>query len=484
MEASVRETALDLTDTVETVDDLDLKCNSDVDVGLQKTVESNLPFSHLENIWQVHDRDASGYSPSAPTDFSGFLPGISVDSDLRLIEKYDPDSMVRAAWRSLQPTVPKLPWEGNFWDRFLDPNVSAMDMLESSFKRPLPAPVVSEQFNSHAEEVERRVVHKPFKEVKGFLQHVRDVPERSWKEEREALWETAIRRWVATMDEWQAGDSKLLEATHECKTFTEKAQILVDVFYNKAPQTLTKRVNSLQKLCLALKEEGIRFPCSESQFYSFLKQETCRGAPSSRLKSFFEAVVFTRFVLGIETLQAIVDSRRCVGAAMNKVPGCPRQADPFTVVQLRIFHAVLKDSDEVWNQVMAGMILFCVYARARWSDAQHAEGLETDLDSEGRLRFLEVKTSVHKTARAFHLRHQFLPMAAPTQGVTDDNWGEQWMKARTRLHIDDLTVYPLMPAPDSNLEPTKRPLSTQEAKLWMHELLAGEVKPGSKLTSD
>ena len=67
---------------------------------------------------------------------------------------------------------------------------------------------------------------------------------------------------------------------------------------------------------------------------------------------------------------------------MNKVPGCPRQADPFTVVQLRIFHAVLKDSDEVWNQVMAGMVLFCVYARARWSDAQHAEGLETDLDSE------------------------------------------------------------------------------------------------------
>ena len=153
MEASVSETVLDLTDTVETVDDLDLKCSSDVGFAVQKTVESKLPVSHLENLWQVHDRDASGYSPSAPTDSSGFLPGISVDSDLQLVEKYDPDSMVRAAWKSLQPTVPKLPWEGNFWDRFLDPNVSAMDMLESSFKRPLPAPVVSEQFKGRRDQV-------------------------------------------------------------------------------------------------------------------------------------------------------------------------------------------------------------------------------------------------------------------------------------------------------------------------------------------
>ena len=136
-----------------------------------------------------------------------------------------------------------------------------------------------------------------------------------------------------------------------------------------------------------------------------------------------KAAVFTRFVLGIDALQAIVDSGQCVRAAMNKVPGrkaqqqnntqhtkkpnkqtkrrkrhtlrrekprttkrirkrkrgkptarkgCPRQAHPFSINQLRIFHTILKES-EVWNQVIAGMILFCVYARARWSDAQHVE---------------------------------------------------------------------------------------------------------------
>ena len=81
---------------------------------------------------------------------------------------------------------------------------------------------------------------------------------------------------------------------------------------------MTKRVNSLQNLCTALREEGIQFPCSEGQFYNFVKQESLRGAPASRLKSFFEALVFTRHVLGLEKLQGLIDSRRCVGATMSK----------------------------------------------------------------------------------------------------------------------------------------------------------------------
>ena len=38
------------------------------------------------------------------------------------------------------------------------------------------------------------------------------------------------------------------------------------------------------------------------------------------------------------------------------------------------------------------------------------------------------------------------------------------MKARTLLGIGDLSVFPLMPAPDSSLEPTKRPVSTLEQR--------------------
>ena len=358
-----------------------------------------------------------------------------------------------------------------------------MDMLGRGFKRPVPAPVPIVTASASSVEIERRVFPRPFKEVKGFLQHVRDVPERSWKEEREAMWETAVRRWVALTDTWISESSNLIAALHNCTTFKEKAQILVDVFYNKSPQTLMKRVNSLQKLCTALREDGIRFPCGEEPFYNFLKQETVKGAPPSRMKSFFEALVFVRYVLGVEALQELTESRRCTGAAFTRSLSCPKQAEPFTVKQLQIFHAVLRESEEIWNRVMAGMILFCVYARARWSDAQHAEALLEDRDSEEVIQFLEAKTAIHKTARAYHMRHQFLPMAAPSFGVTDDNWGFQWIHARRVLQIDDLTKYPLMPAPDSVLEPTRRPLTTQEAKMWMHELLGDNMNKTAKITS-
>ena len=118
-------------------------------------------------------------------------------------------------------------------------------------------------------------------------------------------------------------------------------------------------------------------------------------------------------MLGVETLQALTESRRCTGAAFSRSLSCPRQADPFTVKQLQMFHTVLRESEEIWNRVMAGMVLFCVYARARWSDAQHTEALIEDRDGEQCIQFLEAKTAVHKTARAFHVRHQYLPMAAP-----------------------------------------------------------------------
>jgi len=65
---------------------------------------------------------------------------------------------------------------------------------------------------------------------------------------------------------------------------------------------------------------------------------------------------------------------------------------------------------------MSGMALFCVFGRSRWSDSRHAENLLPDFDNQGKLQFLEVQSTVHKTARALHLRHMFLPVVAPATG--------------------------------------------------------------------
>ena len=201
-----------------------------------------------------------------------------------------------------------------------------------------------------------------------------------------------------------------------------------------------KRVNSLSKLCNSLAVKGLSFPCKEDEFYQFLKSESESGAPSSRLKACFEAVVFARHVLGMDPLQTLVNSRRCLGAASRQGPACPRQASPFTVVQLTRLHEVLREGPEMWDRAMAGMLLFCIYGRARWSDAQHAEELLPDFDGQGQIVHLEVRTAVHKTARAFHLRHMFLPLSAPATGVTNDAWGAQWLEVRKILCIENMTV--------------------------------------------
>ena len=128
-------------------------------------------------------------------------------------------------------------------------------------------------------------------------------------------------------------------------------------------------------------------------------------------------------------------------------------------------------SDEIWNRVFAGMLLFCVYARSRWSDAQHGSTFLEDFDDSGQCFYIEVATGVHKTAKALQLRHMYLPLVAPCIGVVSENWGSQWCASRRALGIHDLKVFPLT-APDSMQEPTERPLSSSEAGSWMRALLS------------
>ena len=86
------------------------------------------------DLFGLRQQDEVSYSPSIRTDFSGLLPEISTDEGLNIVEGYNPEAVVQSAWKSLAAETPKLPWERNFWDKFLDPNVSAMDMLEKGFK--------------------------------------------------------------------------------------------------------------------------------------------------------------------------------------------------------------------------------------------------------------------------------------------------------------------------------------------------------------
>ncbi len=200
---------------------------------------------------------------------------------------------------------------------------------------------------------------------------------------------------------------------------------------------------------------GRSFPCDEDDFYNFLKAEAREQAPASRLKAYYEAITFARHVLNVEPLQEILDSRRCLGAASTRELTVPNQSLPFTVKQLLAIHHELEHSSEIWTRNMCGMLLFCVYARARWSDAQHADRIVLDKDEQGQLSYIEIQTSNHETCRALHIGHAFLPMTAP---VSEVPWGPLWVEARAELGIMDIKQFPLMPSPNKELVPTIRDL--------------------------
>ena len=317
-----------------------------------------------------------------------------------------------------------------------------------------------------------------------FMMCVKDVMPQNWKEERDSLHQVAIFRWHSLLLSWH-DDVDISRALQLRPDKQSQLQVVVDVLYNKSPSTLMKRVRSLARVTNHCLDRGISFPCTEEQMYNFLCEERAAGAPPSRMKAILEACVFARHVLGVEQMEPIITSRRCSGTTATDINKVIQQSTPLTVDQLKRLHEVLTCDPEIWNRTFAGMTLFCVYARSRWNDSQHAQKLLEDRDMSGTLAFLEVHTSVHKTARALQLRHVFLPLVSPAIGVTSDVWAEQWLMCRKQLDIEDLTQYPLMPAPSASGEPTVRALTTSEAGQWLRMLLRNPqvADPTLKITS-
>ena len=119
-------------------------------VGSQIAMESSELESDVGSWTQVgtigelqpFGEQLTDYEPSILDDFSGFIPVFTSDGQVPLVDKYDAERVVQSAWKSLPAREMELPWESDFWSKFLDPNVSAMDMLTRGIKRPVPAPDV------------------------------------------------------------------------------------------------------------------------------------------------------------------------------------------------------------------------------------------------------------------------------------------------------------------------------------------------------
>ena len=126
------------------------------------------------------------------------------------------------------------------------------------------------------------------------------------------------------------------------------------------------------------------FPYTESDLYSLLKVLKNTGQTASRLKGVMEALTLCRYVFNIEHLHLLTISKRCYGVISSGPVNRAKQAAPLRVQDLVHLHDVL----DMWDRAMSGSALFCVYARARWSDFVHCGSLQLDKFSDGTIAYV------------------------------------------------------------------------------------------------
>ena len=65
-------------------------------------------------------------------------------------------------------------------------------MMTKGIKCPMPVPDASTAIECTEVEVERRIATKQTVEVKNFLQHIRDIPERTWRVKPNGRWPLGV----------------------------------------------------------------------------------------------------------------------------------------------------------------------------------------------------------------------------------------------------------------------------------------------------
>ncbi|CAE7377974.1 unnamed protein product [Symbiodinium sp. CCMP2592] len=384
------------------------------------------------------------------------------------------DRSMAAAFQTLDVPQVKQVWENDFWGSIFTPQSedSFRGFYGTGLKRPLQPGVPEGVLEQPSKNPQRagRVVTKIFEMA------VVNRVVASWKQQREEQLLEAVSAWAVFIGRWSEG-VQVRDQLCELPTDDERKAMTYDVLGAKAPGTLRKRLRSLLKYEAFLRQKKLVFPANEILLYMFLCLERDGGASLSSRKATYEAVVFCRYVLGVEELDLCVKSRRCLGNACRGEVRPRNRASPLTVDELSLLHDRLENTQDPWDRVFAGAVLLCVYSRARWSDLMHAEGIIYDYDNQKNLAYVECPVAYHKNMRSRVMRHDLLPMVAPGLGVAGSNWARLWKLAREELNIPDPPEFPVMPAPDKSGAASVRPLDTEEMGRWLRHLLTGS---GSK----
>jgi hypothetical protein len=387
------------------------------------------------------------------------------------------ESLLAHAMRNVAESPVQLPWESDEWACIFDPNHDSLDALVPQFEPKLKVPKLihdkpSDNLVSQPD-VSSFDFTKPL-----FMVAVSRRKDQVWTEKREAelqralmKWDTIVRNWP---DEWKCKQELLA-----CSTVNDSMNLLGDYLTGKAPATLLKRANSMVFLHTTLQQLGFFWPLGEPDMYRIIKTLHSTGNRTSRLKSILEAVTFCRYSFDIDDLHPITVSKRCLGATGSDFANKLNQASPLTVADIWHLHTCL-DNGDAWDKVFSGAALFCIYARARWSDFIHGNCIRVDvLESSGKVAYVDMEVQIHKTMQAAANKFKFLDLVASGSGIFGDDWVRSWINALKNIGVDPFSNEPgktLMPAPAEDGTTLQRALESDEASVWLRLMLGENVK--------
>jgi hypothetical protein len=322
-----------------------------------------------------------------------------------------------------------------------------------------------------------------------FDKAVRNIRDLEYFENKNRQLELACGQWLELLScNWFATGVGEMLATDMLKDASGKlaSETLKASFGLKSPQTLLKRAATLRryfKWHASTRSDAHQvvvspLPMSEpdvGEFFHWLRecrQTTGRGFTTQ--SAFMETVRFSKFCLDMRETDCILQSRRLLGfsAIQRQLKGPTNQAPPLELIHLQRLHEVLESASCLNDRLGAGVMLVCVYGRARWSDLRFIHHVTIE---EGRNGFLTLFTTEHKTSSVGAKREQYLPLVIPWMGVTHHEWVAIFLEVykQAGLDINRVPLGPLMPAPRLGGGFSARPLSTPEAATWLRLLLHG-----------
>ena len=250
-------------------------------------------------------------------------------------------------------------------------------------------------------------------------------------------------------------------------------QVLQDAMSSKATGTLLKRASSIWRFACWLEHEnlGTCFNQTERVLYDYMNHLRDTGSAATSASHFVGSLRFCNQMFKFKKMDILsVLSARVTGAshAMFLKKRKLTQAPAMPLAAVQTFERICLYSPDVHKRVIAGALMFCIFACVRWFDAMRIEELTSDTFDN--IVILEAATRLHKTSMSKEAKTRLLPYTAIGIFLEDRSWGMAFLVARDASGLSQQSLFmPSWNEMGSNW--SAYPMSSGECTCWIREFL-------------